>query len=45
MKVIRFSTMILLVLLLQAFTAGQPAETGNRAAGKKITRVWLIGDS
>jgi len=45
MKVIRFSTMILLVLLLQAFTTGQPAETGNRAAGKKITRVWLIGDS
>ncbi len=45
MKVIRFSTMILLVLLLQAFTAGQPAETRNRTTGKKITRVWLIGDS
>ena len=45
MKVIRFSTMILLVLLLQAFTAGQPAETGNKSAGKKINRVWLIGDS
>ena len=45
MKVIRFSTMILLVFFLPAFIAGQPADTGKRAAGKKITRVWLIGDS
>ncbi len=37
--------MILLVLLLQSFMAVQPAETGKGKAGKKITRVWLIGDS
>jgi len=45
MKVIRISTMILLVLLLSAFIAEQPPEQGKRAAGKKITGVWLIGDS
>lgn len=37
--------MFLLTALLSAFTAGQPAENGKTGGNRKITKVWLIGDS
>jgi polygalacturonase/lysophospholipase L1-like esterase len=45
MKLSRFLIMFLLMVLLSAFVSGGPAENGMVREKKKITRVWLIGDS
>jgi len=37
--------MCLLTGILSAFMAGLPAESGSTGGKKKITKVWLIGDS
>ncbi len=37
--------MFILTGILSAFTAGHPGEYNETRAKKKITRVWLIGDS
>jgi len=37
--------MVLLTGILSAFTAGHPVENGRAGGKKKVTRVWLIGDS
>lgn len=45
MRLTRFITMYILTGMLTAFTAGPPAEYGKDRVKKRITRVWLIGDS
>jgi lysophospholipase L1-like esterase len=45
MRVIRILSMVFLTAVLSAFIAEQPAAQAERAARKKITRVWLTGDS
>ncbi len=45
MKSGRFLIIFLLTGLLSAFTTGLPADNGRVVAKKKITKVWLIGDS
>ena len=37
--------MFILTGIISAFTAGQPAEYNKARGNKKVTRVWLIGDS
>jgi len=37
--------MLLLTGIMSAFTAGHPAENGRAGGKKKVTKVWLIGDS
>ncbi len=45
MRVSRFLIMIILTCILSAFTAGNTSEFNRGRGKKKITRVWLIGDS
>jgi lysophospholipase L1-like esterase len=45
MRASRFLLMVLLTGILSAFTAGHPVENGRAGGKKKVTRVWLIGDS
>lgn len=45
MRVSRFLIMIILTCILPAFTAGNTSEFNRGRGKKKITRVWLIGDS
>jgi len=45
MRVIRILSMVLLTAVLSAFIAEQPSAQAERTARKKITRVWLTGDS
>jgi polygalacturonase/lysophospholipase L1-like esterase len=45
MRASRILTMVILTGILSAFTAGNTAEYGTAKGKKKITRVWLIGDS
>lgn len=45
MKSIRVLSLVLMSGLLSAFISGQTANDGGGRGNKKITRVWLIGDS
>ncbi|MCU0459495.1 MAG: glycosyl hydrolase family 28 protein [Bacteroidales bacterium] len=45
MRLNRFLIMVILTAFFSAFTTSQPAEYPKAEGKKKITRIWLIGDS